>query len=149
VTYNLFGTCCDFDLKIHWPVALEIIHFLLWVKDWCHGQVTVAWYLRFGVMLTKRNDKAATGTKMRRPSLEFRGRRPCCGMIHTSLQRLHLKRKQSFRVEEKGRLTSHLYCSLYQLPEFYRRTSLRPVSEVQGIYILEQWIILECSGMYL
>jgi hypothetical protein len=44
---------------------------------------------------------------------------------------------------------SHLYYLLYRLPEFYRRTSLGPISEIQGIYILEPWIILECSGMYL
>jgi hypothetical protein len=98
-------------------------------------------------MLTKQNDEAATGTKARRSSQK--SRRLGCGIIHTSLQRLHLKRKQSFRGEGKGRLNSHLYCSLYRLPEFYRRTSLRPVSEVQGIYIPEPWIVLECSGIYL
>jgi hypothetical protein len=54
-------------------------------------------------MLTKQNDEAATGIKTRRSNWRFRGRRLDYGVIRTSLQRLHSKRKQSFRGKGKRR----------------------------------------------
>jgi hypothetical protein len=53
-----------------------------------HGVGFQSW-----VVLTKWNDEVATRTKAWRSSQRFRSRRLGYGMIHTSLQRLHSKRK--------------------------------------------------------